>query len=335
MQKGLKKICLTVLTAAALTAPVAILAQDGQEKGKKEKKEGEQITIFRTGDTNEKLVVEVVGDKITVNGKEVKEGDNDGLRISRHKIKDVYTYGGANVYAPSRNVFMSTLDENRAMLGVTTDKDEKGALIKSVSKESAAEKAGLKEGDIITRIGDKKIAEPDDLSKAVREQKPGDKVIVTYLRDKKEQKVTAELTKWKGVSIFNAEGQNFNFNMPEFDFDLAVPNPPRTPRAPRVSMRGFDWEPSPKLGLTVQDSEDGKGVNVLEVDEDGNAAKAGIKEDDVITEVDGKAVNSADEVSRIMKESKTKTSVKFKYQRKGKTETVDVKIPKKLKTADL
>ena len=60
-----------------------------------------------------------------------------------------------------------------------------------------------------------------------------------------------------------------------------------------------------------------------------------IEEDDIITEVDGKAVNSADEIAKVMKESKDKVSVKMKLIRKGKTETVDVKIPKKLKTADL
>jgi serine protease Do len=91
----------------------------------------------------------------------------------------------------------------------------------------------------------------------------------------------------------------------------------------------------PKLGVSVQDTEDGKGVNVIEVDEDGNAAKAGIKEDDIITEVDGKAVNSTDEIAKLIKESKEKTSVKIKLLRAGKAETVEVKIPRKLKTTDL
>ncbi len=83
----------------------------------------------------------------------------------------------------------------------------------------------------------------------------------------------------------------------------------------------------PKLGVSVQDTEDGKGVKVIEVDEDGNAAKAGIKEDDVITEVDGKAVNSADEIAKVMKESKDKDFCESKIARKGKTENVEVKIP--------
>ena len=112
-------------------------------------------------------------------------------------------------------------DANHAMLGVTTEKADQGAEIKTVTKESAAEKIGLKEGDIITKIDDKKIENPDDLSAAIKAHKPGDKVTVTYLRDKKEQKATAELTKWKGVNVFGTTtpGLNFKMDMEEFDLD--------------------------------------------------------------------------------------------------------------------
>ena len=86
------------------------------------------------------------------------------------------------------------------------------------------------------------------------------------------------------------------------------------------------------LGLSVQDTDDGKGVKVIEVDDESNAEKAGIKEDDIITEVEGKAVNSADEIAKIIKESKDKTSVMVKLTRSGKTQNIEVKIPRKLKT---
>ena len=46
------------------------------------------------------------------------------------------------------------------MLGVTTEKIEKGVKIQDITKESGAEKAGFKENDIITKIDDKKIERP-------------------------------------------------------------------------------------------------------------------------------------------------------------------------------
>ncbi|MGZ8556792.1 MAG: PDZ domain-containing protein [Chitinophagaceae bacterium] len=341
MKQVIKKLSFAILSFL-LIAPATLMAQnEDKEKEAKEKKEAEQIIITRKGNKEEKIVVEVNGDKVIVNGKEIRDDKDGEVTVRRHKIKDVWAFEGDGLTGNwdenhnrmrilNEKLQLLNSDENRAMLGVTTDHADKGAEIQSVSKQSAAEKAGLKKGDIITKIDDKKIETPDDLTEAIRDHKPGNKVSITYLRDKKEQKATAELGKWKGARAYNFGNDGQNFNM---DFEM-----PGIPALPHVAPFGQTWNWSgggPKLGVSVQDTEDGKGVNVIEVDEDGNAAKAGIKEEDIITEVDGKAVNSADEIAKLMKESKDKISVKVKLLRKGKSETVEVKIPRKLKTADL
>ncbi len=46
---------------------------------------------------------------------------------------------------------------------------QKGAEIQTITKESGAEKAGLKKGDIIKKIDDKKIESPDDLTEAIQD----------------------------------------------------------------------------------------------------------------------------------------------------------------------
>ncbi|MFC0774614.1 PDZ domain-containing protein [Terrimonas alba] len=333
MKQLIKTISLTIL-AAGFMAPGSLLAQ--KEKEDKEKKEAEQIIITRKGKKEDKVVVEVIGDKVIVNGKELKGDDKDGdISVKRHKIKDVWAFGGNDNFNSNFNgdhFKMFNMDENKAMLGVSTEQADKGAQVENVTEGSAAEKAGLKKGDVIIKIGDSKIESPDDLSKAIKARKPGDKVVVTFLRDKKEQTVTAELTKWKGVNVFTTVPGMEGFKMDLGDFAPHVQTLPRG-ATPRMN---WSWSGGgPKLGISVQDTEDGKGVNVIEVDEEGNAAKAGIKEDDIITEVDGKAVNSADEIAKLMKENKDKVSVKVKLLRKGRTENVEVKIPRKLKTADL
>lgn len=338
MKQVIKKTSLPLLFAL-LILPASLLAQK-EDKGSKDKKDAEQIIITRKGNTDEKIVVEVNGDKVLVNGKELNEGDKDAdISVRRHKIKDVWAYGVGNQAMSFNNVKGFNMDENRAMLGVTTEKADEGTEVQSVTKESGAEKAGLKEGDIITKVDDKKIEDPDDLSAAIKTHKPGDKVSVTYLRDKKEQKATAELSKWKGVNVYTfstPNGGNFNFNMKDMNMGEIMPHLPRVQGLQGVPGLSWNWNGNgPKLGLSVQDTEDGNGVAVLGVDEDGNAAKAGIKEEDVITEVDGKAVNSADEIAKLMRDNKEKTSVKVKLLRKGKAENVEVKIPRKLKTADL
>lgn len=340
MKQVIKNLSFLAL-ATALVVPVSMKAQDDKDKEPKQKKEVEQIIITRKGDKDQKVVIEVVGDKLIVNGKEIKDSDKEGdVTVRRHKIKDVYAFGGDgltgiwngdNLRMHSLNDRIYRTTENRAMLGVTTNQADKGAEVEAVTEGSAAEKAGLKKGDIIKTVNDKKIETPNDLSEEIREHKPGDKVVISYVRDKKEQKVTVELGKWKGVSAYSfAPGQNFNFDL---NLDQYVP---KIQAVPRIKGQNWSWsDSSPKLGLSVQDTEDGKGVNVIDVDDDGNAAKAGIRENDVITEVDGKTVNSADEIAGLMKVSKDKASVKVKLLRKGKIENLEVKIPRKLKTADL
>jgi serine protease Do len=86
------------------------------------------------------------------------------------------------------------------------------------------------------------------------------------------------------------------------DYDMLAPKVQVTPRV----RNGQNWSYSsgaPKLGLSVQDTDDGKGVKVIEVDEESNAAKAGLKENDIITNFNDREVNSADEVARLVTEN--------------------------------
>ncbi len=339
MKQASRKLMMLLFAVAFLT-PVSLLAQKEEKEKEKEKKEAEQIIITRKGDKNEKVVVEINGDKITVNGKSIDELKDGNITVRRNNIKDVWAYAdgfNSRIYAPGDQFKMMTEESNHAMLGVNTEKSEQGGVeIQSITKESAAAKAGLKEGDIISKIDDTKIETPDDLSKAIKKHKPGEKVTVTYQRDKKEQKVTAELGKWKGTkNIFSTvPGEEFKMDLGNLEDFM-----PRGQAMPRTRSYGQNWSWSgsgnPKLGLSVQDTDDGKGVKVIEVDDESNAAKAGLKENDVITEVDGKAVNNADEVAKIIRESKDKVSVMMKLKRDNKTQNVEVKIPRKLKTADL
>jgi serine protease Do len=165
----------------------------------------------------------------------------------------------------------------------------------------------------------------------VQKHKPGEKVDIKYTRDGKEQKATAELGKWKGATALGSTAPFENFNMDlNFD-DLKMPAMPRA-----FNGQGWSWSGNgPKLGISVQDTDDGKGVKVIEVDEESNAAKAGIKEDDIITQVDDKAVNGVDEIAKLLKEKKENPTVRFQLTRNGKPQNIEVKMPRKIKTADL
>lgn len=63
----------------------------------------------------------------------------------------------------------------------------------AIVKDSPADKAGLKDGDIITKIDDKSVTESNPLSRIIRGYNAGDKVVITFLRDKKSQTVNLTL----------------------------------------------------------------------------------------------------------------------------------------------
>ncbi len=67
-----------------------------------------------------------------------------------------------------------------------------GVYVAEVLEDGAAAAAGLKEGDVITALGDKKITKMSELQEATTKYSPGETATVTFLRDKKEK--TAKIT---------------------------------------------------------------------------------------------------------------------------------------------
>jgi serine protease Do len=320
---------LSMLTIAAAVIGISASAQTNKDNNtNKNEDKTQEIVIRKKGDKGEKMTIVVDGDKVTINGKPVDEFKNQDVTVLRRNGL-TSTYGpraltiprgtfewkdGEGTFAPSKS--------NKAMLGVLTDKGDDGAKVSEVTKESAAAKAGLQKDDVITKVGSKKIDGPQDLIAAIGEYKPNDKVDITYKRNGKENKTTATLGENK------ARAYSFNFNNPDLNFDL-----PRTPNMPDGFT--FNMARRPKIGLQIQDLEEGKGVKVKDVDEDSPASKAGLKDGDVITQINGKEVAGVDEVRNAIKDLKEGDSVKFTYKRGNRTETSEIKIPKRIRTADL
>lgn len=337
---------LLIAGIALLTVPSAF-AQKEKEKIKEDKdieknEKMQTIVITRNGNVNAKTTIEIDGDKIKVNGKDAKDSKDVHVNVntiasSNGRMRMYNRTPGASAWNFDMNGDQMSLfseDENRAMLGVTTEGDDKGAEILSITKESAAEKAGLKKGDVITKIGDKKIESSDDVTEAVRSHKPGDKVSITYLRDDKSQTTTAELTKWKGirmnaVSIPRVQLEGLDRQIQGFGQQWKEMSPPEP-----FSFNYGIAAGRPRLGLSIQDTEDGVGVKVLDVDDESMAEKAGLKKDDIILGIDDTDVKGTEDVLKATR-VKDKTSYKFKVKRGGSTQTIEVKIPRKLKTADL
>jgi serine protease Do len=238
--------------------------------------------------------------------------------------------------------FATPAQNNAAFLGVLSEDNELGAKINEVSKGSPAEKAGLKKDDIITNVNDEKITGPKDLYDAIGKYKPSEKVQISILKDGAKTKLTVELAK-------NVP-QTFSYTTPNGGMTIEpnwVPNAPRgrgnngmqrfgfeLPQMPELNNIFGNIE-KPKLGISVEDVEENEGVKISSVSENSPAAKAGLKEDDIITDVNDKKVKDVDGIKPIIKGATEGTVFKFNITRNGKKTVIEVKIPKKLKTADL
>jgi len=343
----MKKYLLSLSSAAAvllmLSLPAA--AQDDKEKDKdKEKgkvKQYDEIIIRKKSDKDSKVTVEIKDGQVTVNGKPLEDFDDENISVRKRGntviINGVQSpfrsQGGAWSYSGDHDAPAFNFNDSKssAFLGVSTGESKAGAEVEEVTDKSAAEKAGLKKGDVITKIDNESVFSQEDVSKQVLKHKPEDKVTITYKRDGKEQKTTATLSKRTGGAFsFNSD----NFSMPHIESVPAMPDMNFNWDG-NNSLRGLAMAGRPRLGIKAQDTEDGKGVKVLDVDDESAAGKAGIKEDDIITEFDGKTVNSADELANAAREAREKVSVNVKLKRDGKVQSVDIKTPKKLKTANL
>ncbi len=164
--------------------------------------------------------------------------------------------------------------------------DEKGGGVKltEVTENSPAMKAGLKSGEIVTLADATKLDAAETFIDFLQSKKPNDKIAVTVKRDGKDVKV--EVT-------------------------LAVRNP-----EPPVPMGA---PPSAGFRLARGDT-----LTVGTLVEDGPAAKAGVKEGDLITKVGDKAVLAVADYVAELSTKKAGDKVKFTVQRDKETKLIEI-----------
>jgi len=140
----------------------------------------------------------------------------------------IYSQTGSNIgygFAIPTTIVNKAVDDfkkygtyQRAMIGiqgsdvnayVDAEKDKgnevdlgtmEGIYVAKVVEEGAAADAGLKEGDVITHVDGQKVKQFGDLQGIIAQKRPGDKVTIKYLRDKKSHSVTLTLKNEQGTT---------------------------------------------------------------------------------------------------------------------------------------
>lgn len=296
-------------------------------------KMGKTIVGFEIDTTN--LSITVDGDQVMLNGEKVDPRDP---RLK--KIKRINVLGGQNS-SPLMGVMLDPLAPeappapmNKAFLGVSTETSSEGALVVEVSPESPAAKAGLAEDDIITQVNKDPIKKQSDLYAAIGKYKEGDKVTIEYLRDGKKNKKEIVLAKNKleaRTEVYEFVPDNFNQNFNK-DFNKNFRKGFALPNLPNLEEIYVNTK-KPKLGISIEDLEEGNGVKITAVNEASPASKAGLKIGDIITSIDKHEVKEVNDIK--WQNFDTGQTLKLSIMRNKEVKTIEVKIPKKINSADL
>jgi predicted metalloprotease with PDZ domain len=236
--------------------------------------------------------------------------------------------------------------------------EARGAKVRSVESGSAAEKAGIKQDDVIVRFDGESVRSATQLSRLVGETPAGRAVPLEVSRGGATQKLTATLGE-RRMRVFEGEDfpgmRQFQFELPEPPEAPEAPEPPHAGRvphaAPAPSAPHAPGAPPPphawrfgegdmmfrvlpgmggprKLGLEYIEMGEQLaaayklsakgGVLVTSVDPDGPAAKAGVKAGDAIVKFDGKAVADAGDLRDAVAAAEGGKDVALTVQRDGR-----------------
>jgi len=134
-------------------------------------------------------VVGVTNAKYSSNSSTEASIDNIGFAIPINNVKDIVTSIIENGYVvkPYIGVSVETVSSDMKSYGIP-----EGAVVRVVNEDSPAEKAGLKENDIITKADDEDITSSNDLVSKIKKASKGDKITLTVYRQGEEK--TIELT---------------------------------------------------------------------------------------------------------------------------------------------
>jgi serine protease Do len=173
-------------------------------------------------------------------------------------------------------------------------KEKEGVLVTQTYEGDPADKAGIKEGDVIVAVDGKRIASSRELSRTVAEAGVGNKMSLTVLRDGREKEIDVKLAKRPDTEPTMARGEARSDDL-------------------GLKVREIDPEIAERLGL----DENTKGVVVTGVNPDSKAAEADIRQGDVVIEINRKPVTSLEDYTAQLRKIDTGDTVQMLLRRGG------------------
>ena len=249
----------------------------------------------------------------------------------------------------------------RGWLGVGVDFNESGKIeIYQVDPQSPAELAKLREGDIVLKLDGRELTSPDMLGAEIRKRKPSQDVTLQIEREGKPADVKVKLGEYSEDEALKEMEIRFPLIFPPMAPEApgkAQPGGPGQPKPskgpalqrpaspPEARKAGpgnpaqppaYSFETRKYIGVICNDLnpelaayfgiKEGTGIIIAKLTEGGPAEKATLKVGDVIVRVDGKRIESRNDLIDIIQDKKKGDKVKVEFIRDKKTMTLDVTV---------
>jgi len=230
-------------------------------------------------------LINLDGEVIGINTMIAGIGTGIGFAVPSSMFKTVadQLIHGGKVRRPYLGIYMQDVNEEITQ-SLGQKAPSKGALVSQVEPGKPAEKAGLKPGDVIVTVDGQPVDGSKAVQRTVLNKQIGQKLDLGVWRDGKSMKLTAT------TAELNDKGE------------AAQAGPQASPRAKLgIGIQNLTPELAERLGA----GKGTRGAVVSSVREGSPAQGAGVREGDLIVEVDRKAVSSADEASRYLGENRT------------------------------
>jgi len=211
------------------------------------------------------------------------------INTAKNVIDDIVNYG--EVRRGYLGVFIDNMDVVKAK-GVGLDKP-RGVLINSVMKDKAAFKAGLEAGDVILKVQGVEVNQVNELQAKVAEYDPGEEIEIVVWRNEKEK--TFEVT---------LEGMDDSGEVTVDD------KKQEEKKLEKIGMQVKDLS-SNQLDQLDLDS----GIRIQSIERNSKASRAGLNQNEVIYDIDGKNVESVSDFTDHLEDMDSGEVVKLKVRR--------------------
>jgi serine protease Do len=214
------------------------------------------------------------------------------------------------------------LAQDSGWIGVSIeDQKDNGAIVRRIEPNSPAEKAGLREGDVILEFNKEDVVGVQKLTRLVRETPVGRTVDVKVRRDNREQtfKVTTER------ALAQPRNGRFELDVPGVHIlaDRIIRDMPRVQVNTTYIQAGIRVEQLTDQLRDFFGVFSNGGVLVTSVDQGSAADKAGLKAGDVITAVAGRNIRTPSDFSREMRSVGSKGTLKVFRDKKEREIKID------------